>query len=181
MQIGGATMRLFNKEYNLFEDVMNVFDDVEVDTGLRKYRSSFNIMEYLRLVSNHVVSPNESCFVTYNNIERFRRMATDDEFRNLEDDGGLKHEVIEGFLRMLKWNLSKKEFNVITSRMGLIDGECRSREEVAHLLEMTENAVVKNEKEALRRGGNIFKNRNGRLIAFVNREPISETEATPSI
>lgn len=169
-------MRLFNKEYNLFEDVMNVFDDVEVDTGLRKYRSSFNIMEYLRLASNHIVHPSEACFVTYNNIERFTKIMTEEELKRVKDNNGLKPEVIEGFLRMLKWNLSRKEFNVITSRLGLVDGECKSREEVADLLKLSDKAVIKNEKEALRKGGNIFKNRNARLIAFVNREPISESE-----
>lgn len=159
----------------------NMFDSAEVDADLRKYRSSFNIMEYLRLVSNRVAHPSESCFVTYNNIERFTKIMKEEELKKSKENNGLEPEVIEGFLRMLKWNLSKREFQVITSRMGLIDGECKSREEVADLLNLSDNAVRKNEEAALRRGGSIFKNRNGKLLAFVNREPISETEATPSI
>ena len=161
----------------------NMVEEIEEDRTVNKCGASFNIMEFLRLVSNRITNPSEACFVTYNNVKRFQEIIPDEEIQELKENNGLKPEIFEGFQEILKGNLSKKDYRIITLRMGLLDGECRNRWEVANLMRMKESKIKAREEVIFSRMGRIFfERRKNNLIELVNRKPIEESEiATPSI
>lgn len=137
---------------------------------ISKYAVSFNILSFLKIVSNGITDPDESYFDVIENTQRIIGLMTNREY---ETFGGLEPEVIEGFHRILKWNLSKMHYELIVARMGLRDGRPKSRQVVANMLGLTEQAVLFGEREVFTKMGRIFCDRDkaNTAIALVNREP----------
>ena len=137
---------------------------------LHKYAVSFNVLSFLQIVSNGIIDPDESYFDVVANTKRILQVMTNREYETFE---GLEPEVMEGFHKILKWNLSKTHYDLIVARMGLENGRPKSRPKVANMLGLTEQAVLFGEREVFARMGRIFceRDRANTAISFVNREP----------
>lgn len=152
------------------DELYKVFDrEGMIRHDFREYANSFNILAFLQLTSNGIVEPDESYFNSMQNVKRILQLMTNSEY---EEFVGLQPEVIDGFLSILKWNLSRNHYEIITSRMGLITGRCQSRAKVANKLRLTEQAVLFGEREVFLKMSRIFSMRDRTsLISLVNREP----------
>ena len=135
-----------------------------------KYAVSFNILSFLKIVSNGIIEPDESYFDVVANTQRILSVLTNSEYESFE---GLEPEVIEGFYRLLKWNLSATHYELITYRMGLESGYPKSRQEVANMLGLTEQAILFGEREVFAKMGRLFYDRDKAhtALTLVNREP----------
>lgn len=150
--------------YKAFEEKGMIRHDFD------QYAVSFNILSFLKIVSNGTIEPDDSYFDVVTNTQRILSVMTNEEYETFE---GLEPEVIEGFHRILKWNLSKIHYELIVARMGLVNGHPKSRQKVANMLGLTEQAVLFGEREVFAKMGRIFcdRDRANTAIALVNREP----------
>ena len=109
-----------------------------IRNDFEKYKISFNIMTFLRIILNDCYYSNDY-FNEFLNTRREWKRFTNDEYEEID---GLTKKQIDGFMAILHSSLSERAYMMICLRLGLVgDGTCVSRAELAKSFEVTEREI----------------------------------------